>query len=358
MLRGFESAGSVRSPRSNSQASGQTRTSRLRYKCPLRKMGGLGPPTRGEEIPVRLRLSAATLAALGAAMLVVLAGSASAASPPTYNINTLAGKVASLYGTAGLQIRFSALIEEEADADDVTAPTGAPISPVFVQSSPLDGIAIAPPAVTVNQDTAASASERDVDRGRPEQPEPRRRRRERLRLPNMGMHGLRYAVQRPRRGGLGHVLLERRRLDVVLHLDGPAAPRHDHSRYQQVDRRSVRRRWRPRGRFRQPRSRVLRGTRLRSHERAEHGGCEQGHLLRRQPQLERSRRSSTRRPRLPLSMTRSGSRSIRTPAVRSRTGSMSPGRASSSTRRTGAISSRRSRSPRRAMVARRSRRRS
>ena len=106
---------------------------------------------------MRLRLSAATLAALGAAMLVVLAGSASAASPPTYNINTLAGKVASLYGTAGLQIRFSALIEEEADADDVTAPTpGAPISPAFVQSSPLDGITIQPPDVTVNQDTAAA----------------------------------------------------------------------------------------------------------------------------------------------------------------------------------------------------------
>ena len=57
---------------------------------------------------MRLRLSAATFAALGAAVMVVLAGSASAASPQTYDINTLAGKVASLHGTAGLQIRFSA----------------------------------------------------------------------------------------------------------------------------------------------------------------------------------------------------------------------------------------------------------
>ena len=32
----------------------------------------------------------------------------------TYDLNSLAGKVASVNGTAGLQIRFSALIEQEA----------------------------------------------------------------------------------------------------------------------------------------------------------------------------------------------------------------------------------------------------
>src|SRR6267154_748226 len=34
----------------------------------------------------------------------------------TYDINTLAGKVASVNGTAGLQIRMSAFIQQEADA--------------------------------------------------------------------------------------------------------------------------------------------------------------------------------------------------------------------------------------------------
>jgi hypothetical protein len=93
--------------------------------------------------------------ALGAGVLVVLAGSASASSPASYDISTLAGKVASLRGTAGLQIRFSALIEQEAEEEDATV-SAAPITPSFVLSSPLDGITIQPPDVTVNQDTAAA----------------------------------------------------------------------------------------------------------------------------------------------------------------------------------------------------------
>ena len=48
------------------------------------------------------------------ALLIASIQSAAAASTLKYNINTLAGKVASLNGTAGLQIRFSAFIEEEA----------------------------------------------------------------------------------------------------------------------------------------------------------------------------------------------------------------------------------------------------
>jgi BNR repeat protein len=102
------------------------------------------------------RLPVVTLAALCAAAAVFVAGSASAAAPASYDINTLSGKVASLYGTAGLQIRFSSFIEEEAEEGDAPPPGGPPITPAFVLSSPLDGSSIQSPNVTVNQDTAAA----------------------------------------------------------------------------------------------------------------------------------------------------------------------------------------------------------
>jgi hypothetical protein len=80
-----------------------------------------------------------------------------AVASPRYDITTLAGKVAALRGTAGLQIRFSGLIEEEAGEPE-TPPPGptAPITPTFVLSSPLDGTSIVAPNVLVNQDTAAA----------------------------------------------------------------------------------------------------------------------------------------------------------------------------------------------------------
>lgn len=78
-----------------------------------------------------------------------------AAWAQTYDINTLAGKVASVNGTAGLQIRFSAFIEQESQ-DSSAPPTATPITPAFVLSSPLDGTSILAPAVTVNQDTAGA----------------------------------------------------------------------------------------------------------------------------------------------------------------------------------------------------------
>lgn len=89
--------------------------------------------------------------------LVLFATHQAKASSPTYDINTLAGKVASVNGTAGLQIRFSAYIEEEAQIDTYTpGPDSSPIVATNVLSSTLDGTSIAGPAVTVNQDTAAA----------------------------------------------------------------------------------------------------------------------------------------------------------------------------------------------------------
>ena len=99
-----------------------------------------------------------SLALLAAAVLTgaaAVAAATPAQAATSYDISTLAGKVASLHGTAGLQIRFSAFIEEEAE-EDSAPPAAAPISPPFVLSSPLDGTVVQPPAVTVNQDTAGA----------------------------------------------------------------------------------------------------------------------------------------------------------------------------------------------------------
>src|SRR5947208_16695392 len=80
-----------------------------------------------------------------------------AAPLPGYDINTLAGKVASLNGTAGLQTRFSTFLQEEAADPSALPPASSPITPTFVLSSPLDGTTVQPPDVTVNQDTAAAS---------------------------------------------------------------------------------------------------------------------------------------------------------------------------------------------------------
>jgi len=97
---------------------------------------------------------------VGAAVLslAALGGQPVLASPPTYDITTLAGKVASVHGTAGLQTRMSAFLEQEADAGEhgvLDAPDA--ITPSFVLSSPLDGNTVLSPAVTVNLDTAAAS---------------------------------------------------------------------------------------------------------------------------------------------------------------------------------------------------------
>ena len=99
--------------------------------------------------------------AIAGVALAVGGGSAAGAGAvtPSYNIKTLAGKVASVNGTAGLQIRMSAFLQEEADAAEAASPGPAnpPITPTFVLSSPLDGTSVLPPDVTVNQDTAAAS---------------------------------------------------------------------------------------------------------------------------------------------------------------------------------------------------------
>ena len=80
----------------------------------------------------------------------------SSSGQTTYNINKLAGKVASVNGTAGLQIRFSAFIEQEARESFAVPSSSSAIMPPFVLSSPLDGTSIVAPDFTVNQDTAAA----------------------------------------------------------------------------------------------------------------------------------------------------------------------------------------------------------
>jgi hypothetical protein len=83
--------------------------------------------------------------------------SSSSSAGPTYDITTLAGKVASLNGTAGLQIRFSAFLEEEADTrvHELAAPGPFSLAtPTFLLTSPLDGTSVGAPNVTVNQDRA------------------------------------------------------------------------------------------------------------------------------------------------------------------------------------------------------------
>ena len=75
-----------------------------------------------------------------------------------HNLNTLAGKLASLDATPGLALGFSEFVRQEADMSDWAAnpsPNTA-ITPTFVLSSSLDASTVAAPDVTVNQDNAAA----------------------------------------------------------------------------------------------------------------------------------------------------------------------------------------------------------
>src|SRR5439155_3264974 len=113
---------------------------------------------RTEGVPMKRPFSAFAALVLAGAIATVLGFSVRAdGAPKSYDINTLAGKVASLKGTAGLQIRFSAFIDQESDAAEVGNPGPfTPINPSFVLSSPLDGTSILSPNVLVNGYTAAA----------------------------------------------------------------------------------------------------------------------------------------------------------------------------------------------------------
>ena len=93
-----------------------------------------------------------TAVALALAVAGLGASVATAQAPRGYDTSTLAGKVASVRGTAGLQIRMSAFLEEEAE------PTSAPdvLGPDGVTLIEPGGGSVQPPDVTVNQDTAAA----------------------------------------------------------------------------------------------------------------------------------------------------------------------------------------------------------
>jgi hypothetical protein len=111
------------------------------------------PVNRRIYIVRQLRLAAA----FGmAAALIVLTLPQVLAATKTYDITTLAGKVAAVNGTAGLGIRFSAFIEAEAADPGAPVPAPATITPTNVLTSPLDGTSITAPNVTVNQDKNAA----------------------------------------------------------------------------------------------------------------------------------------------------------------------------------------------------------
>jgi hypothetical protein len=110
--------------------------------------------TRSHPLRSHLRIAVAGALVLTSVAMAFIAVRPSSAAALTYDINTLAGKVASLNGTAGLGTRFSAFIEQE--AQEQSAPFSAAITPDHVLTSPLDGTTILAPDVLVNQDTAAA----------------------------------------------------------------------------------------------------------------------------------------------------------------------------------------------------------
>ncbi len=88
------------------------------------------------------------------------------------SLNSLAGKLASLQRTSGLNFGFSSFVAQEADlSDQADSPgLGTPITPSFVLTSSLDGTTVAAPDVTVNQDNAAATQNEPVIAVNPNNP--------------------------------------------------------------------------------------------------------------------------------------------------------------------------------------------
>ena len=215
----------------------------------------------------RTRVALTVSAVLAVATTILLAGSAgSAAAAPQYDITTLAGKVASLNGTAGLQIRFSAFLEEEAEDDAPPRRSRRPITPTFVPRSPLDGNTILPPDVTVNQDTAGAPQNETAIAVDPNNPNRVVGRRERLRHPHVD--AARSAGRRAARSATATPARTSRTTAAQTWCCTSTDPEHLGTLIPGVDAphgRPVRRGRRPVGRVRQPGPRLLRRPRLQPH---------------------------------------------------------------------------------------------
>ncbi len=96
-------------------------------------------------------MSRKTLSSLLAVLVLAsCAFAASSTSKPTYDLNTLKGKVASVNATAGLQIRFSAFIEEESEFNPNEIRQNFGVTPAA------PGALVVGPNVIVNRDTAGA----------------------------------------------------------------------------------------------------------------------------------------------------------------------------------------------------------
>ncbi len=106
------------------------------------------------------KLLAVLLILLSTAMITSL--KPATASQTSYDINTLAGKLASVNNTPGLLINLSGYLQQEADMSDqatnsaAATSTNSAITPTYVLNSTLDGTTVKSPDVTVNQDTLAA----------------------------------------------------------------------------------------------------------------------------------------------------------------------------------------------------------